>query len=198
MGGRKDRTARNQYAKEYRARRREYFHHVDRRRYQKEKGHRIAYYYANRKRYLSQARTRYAANREWQLQRSRKYRADHPEKVRKTLADYRRRNRERLCARSAERRRVVKRIVLTHYGNGAFRCTCCDETIEEFLTIDHLNGKGKDDRLARCGREQNSHAFYLALISQSFPKGYSTRCLNCNLGRRGTPDGRCPHKLAVG
>ena len=101
-------------------------------------------------------------------------------------------------SRSAERRRVVKRIVLTHYGNGAFRCTCCDETIEEFLTIDHLNGKGKDDRLARCGREQNSHAFYLALISQSFPKGYSTRCLNCNLGRRGTPDGRCPHKLAVG
>lgn len=36
--------------------------------------------------------------------------------------------------------------VIRYYSNGKFECQCCQEKISEFLTIDHINGNGSEER----------------------------------------------------
>ncbi len=73
------------------------------------------------------------------------------------------------------------------YGGAV--CACCGETNVGFLTLDHMNGGGKQDR------KQAPGYFYQELKRRRFPSGYQVLCMNCNWGRRLT--GRCPHKKGV-
>jgi hypothetical protein len=78
-----------------------------------------------------------------------------------------------------------RKIVIEHYGG---KCACCREVLIEFLTIDHPNGNGKEDRK----RFRTSYSFYKWLIDSNFPDGYRILCYNCNcsIGHYGY----CPHQ----
>ena len=46
-----------------------------------------------------------------------------------------------------DRRREAKTVVYNHYSNGDVKCNCCGEREITFLSIDHINGGGKQDCL---------------------------------------------------
>ena len=72
---------------------------------------------------------------------------------------------------------------LKMYGNV---CSCCGESIIEFLTLEHIEGqKGKK-------RESSINAYKKA-ISEYRPDLYETLCMNCNWAKRHKEI--CPHKL---
>ncbi len=88
-------------------------------------------------------------------------------------------------------RRRLKHEVLSHYsGGGKPRCVCCglDYSIH-FLTLDHINGDGKEDRkIHGLGM-----VFYARMKKLGYPPHLQTLCWSCNLGRR-LNGGICPHK----
>jgi len=78
--------------------------------------------------------------------------------------------------------------VLKHYGGEPPKCACCGEDRFEFLSIDHINGGGK--------QHIKSIGYNLArwLKKNHYPEGYRVLCHNCNfaLGHYGY----CPHETA--
>lgn len=87
-----------------------------------------------------------------------------------------------------QRLRLVKfkKRVFDHYGK---KCDCCGETIEEFLTVDHLRKNGKEHR-----REAgNGAAFYKWIVDHEYPSDLRILCMNCNYGERRRL--QCPHQL---
>jgi len=64
------------------------------------------------------------------------------------------------------------------------KCVCCGESIPEFLTIDHINGGG---------RNENTTTMYHRILSGDH-EGLRVLCFNCNCGRELT-GGICPHNL---
>lgn len=82
-----------------------------------------------------------------------------------------------------------KKIVFEHYAiNGSIQCSCCGEGQIAFLTIDHIDGCGKELRK----KQGNGSAFYAWLIKNNFPIGYQILCYNCNNAKHKC--GICPHK----
>lgn len=81
---------------------------------------------------------------------------------------------------------ALKHAVVLGYGG---QCSCCGEDIEIFLTIDHKNNDGADER-----RQSNfcNMGFYRRIIAKAFPAKYQLLCFNCNCGRAQN-DGICPH-----
>jgi hypothetical protein len=98
---------------------------------------------------------------------SRDYRQAHPELHREAQRRYKQANYAVFLAKLAAQRAAV----FDHYGR---TCACCGVT--GWLTIDHVNGDGKDRRLqhGRGGR------FYRWLIRSGFPDGFQTLCFPCN------------------
>jgi len=92
------------------------------------------------------------------------------------------------CARALARliRLAERHEVLKHYGGEPPKCACCGEDRFEFLSIDHINGGGKE--------HIKSIGYTLArwLKKNHYPEGYRVLCHNCNfaLGHYGY----CPHK----
>lgn len=91
----------------------------------------------------------------------------------------------------AEARRKLAAIwklsVLSHYG-GAI-CKCCGERNLKFLTLDHIDGGGKEHR-----KQAKGTGFYRWLIINDFPPcNLQVLCYNCNCGREKN-GGICPHK----
>jgi hypothetical protein len=76
--------------------------------------------------------------------------------------------------------------VFKAYGNA---CACCGEPRLEFLTIDHVNNDGAQDRNRYGSRLVNR------IKKLGFPPTYQILCYNCN-GAKGVY-GQCPHKLKV-
>lgn len=70
-------------------------------------------------------------------------------------------------------------------------CACCGETESRFLTIDHMDGKGRQHR-----KEMNlptSYTFYVWLRKGGYPRNFQCLCWNCNSGRYFN-GGICPHQ----
>ncbi len=81
-----------------------------------------------------------------------------------------------------------KRKVIEAYGS---MCTCCGETILEFLTIDHTHNDGAEDR--KKNGKKTGGKLYRWLIQNNFPKDkYQLLCFNCNCAKGFF--GYCPHK----
>lgn len=118
-------------------------------------------------------------------------------KPRKGLASY---CRPCISAMSAERRRLypeksrqrqrdykrrLRMEVLTAMGGA---CRCCEETTQEFLVIDHINGGGR-----RGYRLLHSAAgVYLNVKRRGYPPEYQILCHNCNAAK--SINGKCPHQ----
>ena len=85
--------------------------------------------------------------------------------------------------------RKLKREVVKAYGG---KCECCNEELLEFLTIDHINGNGKEHRESLKGVDGQRARIYKWLKSENWPKdNFRLLCMNCNFAiRLGNP---CPH-----
>ena len=88
-------------------------------------------------------------------------------------------------------KKELRKQVLTHYGKGILACLCCGETIEQFLTLDHINGGG--NKMRKLYPRMRAWMLLQWLRSHNYPKGYQTLCWNCNSGRSSN-NGICPHK----
>lgn len=77
----------------------------------------------------------------------------------------------------------------TFNAYGGCRCTCCGETHMEFLTLDHIDGNGRQHREEVKARGNH---FYAWAKANKFPPGFRVLCMNCNfaLGHCGY----CPHQ----
>lgn len=85
-------------------------------------------------------------------------------------------------------RRRARGEGLIHYGGPEPKCACCLESIERFLTFDHINNDGAKHR-----RENAYSDLAVWLRGNGWPDGYQVLCYNCNLGRAHN-GGICPHK----
>jgi hypothetical protein len=96
-------------------------------------------------------------------------------------------NREKVLVIQKQYRLRRKIKVLEKYSNGNIECSCCRESVLEFLSIDHINGGGTSHR-----KSLKSADIYAWLLKNDFPKGFRILCHNCNqaIGKYGI----CPHK----
>ena len=147
------------------------------------------YYERNCERIKADVKKRYEANRPKELERRR---------------EYFQRNKVTMLAQSKAwvkahplehkkfQRAYLDRLrdeVIEGYGG---KCTCCGETLREFLTIDHIHGDGKKD--GELGR-RGGRDLYRWLIENNFPKDrYQLLCMNCNWSKGCF--GFCPHQRA--
>lgn len=90
------------------------------------------------------------------------------------------------------RRTRERNEALLHYSNGNPKCSCCGERITEFLTIDHINDKGKQHRKSIGSYSKN---FYRWLKLNNYPDGYQVLCYNCNIAK--SLYGECPHRKEI-
>lgn len=90
--------------------------------------------------------------------------------------------------RNRERGQELKLIVYNHYNN---KCQCCGESVEDFLTIDHINNDGNQQRL----KINSGLPFYKWIIKNNFPDDLRILCFNCNYGRKKNKGKLCPHRV---
>lgn len=106
------------------------------------------------------------------LARVGRWRMDNLEHVKaRSKVNYRSKQQVKLEA-SRQYSRDVRARVFAHYGSS---CVCCGST--ECLTIDHVNGDGREHRLML---PKGVLAVYRWLIKNNFPKGFQTLCRSCN------------------
>jgi hypothetical protein len=78
---------------------------------------------------------------------------------------------------------------------GGYRCNCCNETERMFLSIDHMDNNGAEER--KSGKYNGGgSAFYNWLRKNNFPVGYQVLCMNCQVGKHKN-GGVCPHQTTL-
>jgi len=85
----------------------------------------------------------------------------------------------RLRETSLERKQyyeVLRRNVLTHYGDGRLACVQCGFDMYEALDIDHIEGVKKYIGEAKHHGKQ----LIFWLDREGYPDGFQTLCRNCN------------------
>jgi hypothetical protein len=107
--------------------------------------------------------------------------------------DWVNKNRDKINQRVKIHRFDLKLEILVRYSGNPPKCFCCNETLIEFLTIDHINGGGNQHR--EKINIKGGNTFYRWLKKNNYPEGYRIACLNCNfsLGHYGY----CPHKKEI-
>lgn len=94
-----------------------------------------------------------------------------------------------------EYRKKIKDQVYNAYGG--YKCNCCGETTEFFLTLDHINNDGAEHRKMINGnpkkRGGNNCSMYRWIIKNNYPPILQVLCFNCNCGKK-INGGVCPHK----
>jgi hypothetical protein len=137
---------------------------------------------------IEKRRSNYAANPEKHREQSRRWRANNREKSRELRRQAYKRNPEMYRLVSRRWLANLRQEMLTSYGRS---CACCGESIEAFLTLDHINGGGHKER-----KEFGANTVLFKLKQAGWPKdGYRILCMNCNFATRfGRP---CPHSTPV-
>lgn len=112
-------------------------------------------------------------------------------KINKDSPNYKRK-RPRTKSENALRREYhkLRRLELIELYGG--KCACCGETIQEFLTLDHIQGNGATER-----KQLSTRAIYTKAMKmldeneEEARKTYRLLCWNCNcaIGHYGY----CPH-----
>ena len=76
--------------------------------------------------------------------------------------------------------------VLYWYSNGSMKCECCGEGDIRLLTIDHINGGGKQHVVKDKIKNLHEYLYYA-----NYPEGYRILCWDCN--KSYGQYGYCPH-----
>lgn len=98
--------------------------------------------------------------------------------------EYRAKNKAMLRQKKREYEKNLKLDGIRAYGG---KCSCCGESIPEFLTIDHINGRG-DEKRRLTGTKM-----WMKLKSLGWPTdNFALLCFNCNCAKGAY--GQCPHK----
>lgn len=123
-----------------------------------------------------------------------KYHRD-PEASRTRQLLHRKKHAERVTQQKLSRYRKLKLEVFAAYGN---KCMCCEEGIQEFLSIDHINNDGAEHRRSLfSGKAGSTPQLYAWLKRNGFPKeNFQLLCMNCNHAKSRC-GGICPHKFLV-
>jgi len=109
-------------------------------------------------------------------------------------------NRQESINKSHRKIRVeIKRETIEAYGG---KCNCCGITEEAFLTIDHIDGRGKDHQKKVISKKTGIGVYRLSgtmlykwLKKHGWPKdNYQLLCMNCNFAKSHNPGG-CPHQM---
>lgn len=116
--------------------------------------------------------------REYMREYSRTHRKQANEGAKKNYPKYKENKREY----QRELTNRYKNQFLEMYGNA---CSCCGETIFDFLTIEHKQGQMKATR--RTGL-----VAYRDAVKEYRPDSYEVLCWNCNCAKGKL--GYCPHK----
>lgn len=98
---------------------------------------------------------------------------------------WRKENKEHIKQHNKEIRDNLRRQFLEMYGG---KCACCKETIEEFLTIQHIEGQ---IGIPRTKKQVGSNAYRYA-VREYRPDLYEILCWNCNCSKGRY--GYCPHE----
>lgn len=82
--------------------------------------------------------------------------------------------------RTRQQRHVarLKAQVFSHYGQ---RCACCGST--KHLSIDALDGDGRQQRTELLGDQHAGVLIYRWLVAHRFPPGWQTLCRRCNISK---------------
>jgi hypothetical protein len=84
----------------------------------------------------------------------------------------------------------LKKLVLLKYSDNKLICNCCGESIYEFLTIDHVNGGGGQER-----KKRSAINFLRFLLREPLDlTKYQVLCYNCNCFNKNKKEIICPHK----
>ena len=87
-----------------------------------------------------------------------------------------------------KQRRNTRLKVLYWYSNGSMQCECCGIDDIRLLTIDHINGGGKQHVIDHNIADLYEHLYYA-----KYPEGYRILCWNCN--KSYGQYGYCPHQI---
>ena len=88
---------------------------------------------------------------------------------------------KRDAAYSRAYRARVKAEALEAYGAV---CVCCGNTYEPHLTLDHVDGGGHQERMARAGTPT-----WRIAKQEGFPDRFQVMCFNCNWAKH--REGEC-------
>lgn len=123
-------------------------------------------------------------------QKKKEYAIKHKERLKKYRDKYFNKNREKINLTRKENHKKLKIEILNHYGG---ECSCCGEKETDFLSIDHIQGKGNSHRNS-LGAKAYGCGMYKWLKDNNFPKGFQVLCWNCNWSKF-LHKGICIHKL---
>jgi len=110
-------------------------------------------------------------NRQWRLRNKEHIRQWHRKYNKERSPEKKRANRQ-------QQKERLKKLVFDHYG---WKCSCpnCPETNPGFLSIDHINGDGKEARRKHgYGTE-----LYRWIVKNNYPADLQALCRNCNWGK---------------
>jgi len=123
--------------------------------------------------------------------KAKEYRDKHRVQLAKYARAWRAANKDRVNTTRKARYLRLREEVLAAYGG---KCICCGEKHHHFLSIDHKNGGGKKDRIARGFREGGRN-WYKFLLTEH-PGHVQILCHNCNMAKGHY--GQCPHQAEKG
>ena len=90
-------------------------------------------------------------------------------------------NAARVLAYDKMRTSVFKREVLAHYSDSdSPKCVRCGFNDLRALQLDHIDGRGREERRLNPAGRHGSLRWYKHLKEKGFPAGYQTLCANCN------------------
>jgi hypothetical protein len=125
------------------------------------------------------------------IERRRRRRQERRDVIRAQDRRFRERNRAARAAQERERRARFRTQVFDHYG---WTCACCGSI--ERLTLDHVNGDGREHREELFGDPRiGSARFYRWVIGQGFPADLATLCQPCNSSKRSGERCRLDHEM---
>jgi len=121
---------------------------------------------------------------------ARKWRSENRQKDRELQRNWRESNPKKVRRKHWKWNARLKYEVLAVYGGPI--CVCCGETMQEFLTLDHINGGGNQQKREDIGG--GAH-FYPWLRRNNYPNiALQVLCMNCNWAS-GQKNHRCPHEV---
>jgi hypothetical protein len=122
-------------------------------------------------------KTRYDRNPEVSHIQVNKWRTEHRKEARNIVTKCYHKNKEKYLPKAQARRRERRLECLHIYSDVRdIRCAICNESHDQFLCLDHIDGGGTQHR-TKVGRGDK---FYKWIVKSNYPSGFRVLCHNCN------------------